>query len=217
MLDYGSHAVMASWFMLGFDKQPREVRALRIGVKERTRFFNGKAREIEVDDDAHFKILYRDPQSGDWASVVLEATWAYPELGSNSSDTRGHLVVRGSEGEMTGYFDEAGQEYVRIRRYTGGEHVFPIPSYASEERSFAEEISNFCHCVREGRMPALNAELAAVTIKMINAAQYSQMLGRRAVTLVDFEAYAEGFAQADILAGGDALVAALNAPHRLPR
>ncbi len=214
ILDYGSHAVAAACFILGFDKKLEAVRSLRIGVKERTRVVRGRMQEICVDDDAHFKVLFSDPKTGDWSSAVIESTWAYPEFGPQSSDTNGFLVIRGSEGVITGYFDETGQEYVRITRYAGGDFSFPINSYTSEAMSFTEEMRNFYICIREGRRPFLNAKKGAQTIQIINMAQLSETLERKAVTPELFEAFVREHAAPTPLETGDALAGILTAPYR---
>ncbi|MDE6880559.1 MAG: Gfo/Idh/MocA family oxidoreductase [Oscillospiraceae bacterium] len=215
ILDYGSHAVAAACFILGFGKKLEAVRSLRIGVKERTRVVRGRLQEISVDDDAHFKALFSDPQTGDWSSAVIECTWAYPEFGPDSSDTSGFLVIRGSEGVITGYFDDAGQEYIRISRYAGGEFSFPIKSYTSEAMSFAEEIRNFCVCIREGRRPFLDAKKGARTIQIINMAQLSETLDRKAVTPALFESFVQEHTASSPLKTGDALAEILTAPYLL--
>ncbi len=214
ILDYGSHAVTAAWFILGFDKKLEAVRSLRIGVKERTRVVQGRLREIEVDDDAHFKAIFSDPKTGDWHTVVIETTWAYPEFGRDSSDTSGFLVIRGSEGTITGYFDENGQEYVRISRYAGGEFSFPIKSYTSEAMSFTEEIRNFCICISEQHEPFLNAEKGAGTIKVINMAQLSELYGRKTVTVEEFDHFVKEQQAGTPLETGDQMASVLTAPYR---
>jgi predicted dehydrogenase len=110
-MDYGSHAVAATWFLIGFDKVPVDVRSLRIEVKNRTRFIAGRLRPIEVDDDAHFKIRYVNPKNNDWITVHLEATWTWPEWGRDGSDVRGYIEIVGSEGTVTGYVDEADRDF----------------------------------------------------------------------------------------------------------
>ena len=204
----------AAWFTLGFDKKLEAVRSLRIGVKERTRVVQGRLREIEVDDDAHFKAIFSDPKTGDWHTVVIETTWAYPEFGRDSSDTSGFLVIRGSEGTITGYFDENGQEYVRISRYAGGEFSFPIKSYTSEAMSFTEEIRNFCICISEQHEPFLNAEKGAGTIKVINMAQLSELYGRKTVTVEEFDHFVKEQQAGTPLETGDQMASVLTAPYR---
>lgn len=214
ILDYGSHAVTGSWFILGFDKEVEAVRSIRIGIRERTRLVASRLREIEVDDDAHFKVLYRNPANGDWSSVVIEATWAYPEFARFSSDSHGYVFIRGTEGTVSGFFDDAGQEYVRIERYAGGEFQFPIKTYASEDQSFREEIRNFCACIVSKKQPILGAETGAKTIRTINMAQLSEQLGRKTVTVEEFEAFASQQRCDTPLETGDAIAACLARPKQ---
>jgi predicted dehydrogenase len=213
IMDYGSHAVASTWFLLGYDKVPVEVRSLGISVRNRTRFIDGQLRPIEVDDDAHFKIRYLNPKNGDWASATIEATWTWPDWGKNGSDVRGFIEIQGSEGSVTGYVDEQDNDFHRAF----GERLLPIPSAHTEDESFKDEISNFINCIRSGRQSFLTADIGATVIKLINCAQLSELRERIAVTPADLEAFTRDLA-ADtpaIWQAGDKIALALNAPHRL--
>lgn len=217
ILDYGSHAVMGAWFLLGFDKAPRRVKAIDIRVKERTRFVRGRLRDIETDDDAHFKILFENPQNGDFITAVLEATWSWPDFASNASDTHGYIRVDGTEGRVTSEFDENDREYLVIDRFACGVQRIPIESYRSETLSFRDEIFNFVRSVRQERPSMIDARVGAVTAQIITGAQLSQLRGRETVDLDEVEAYCRSFddGSGDLMAVSDKIALDLTRPYRL--
>ncbi|MDR1621881.1 MAG: Gfo/Idh/MocA family oxidoreductase [Synergistaceae bacterium] len=220
ILDYGSHAVAGSWFLIGFEQEPEEVRSVRIGVKDRTRLVGGRLCNIETDDDAHFKVLYRNPGNGDWVSIFIESTWSWPDLAENGSDVRGWLMVEGSEGRITGCFDEEDREYIVAHRYGFGERRIPIQSYRSETLSFRDEIQSFVRSV-ELKVPSLlDAVTCAKTIRVINAAQLSELRGRRSVNMTDLDEFLRGFGSPDddiakIMEAGDRIALKLTEPYRM--
>lgn len=217
ILDYGSHAVMGAWFLLGLDKIPKFVKSTGICVKERTRLIRGRLQNIETDDDAHFKILFEDPKNGDFITAMLEATWSWPDFAKNASDTHGYIRIDGTEGTITSYFDENDQEFVKIDRFNQGEELIPISSYRSETLSFRDEIKNFINSINANRQSMLDADVGAVTIQIINAAQISELRGRVAVDLDDVKEFCEKFADpdGDMLKSGDAIALELTKPYRL--
>ncbi len=219
ILDYGSHAVMGAWFLLGVDKTPHSVISTGIRVKDRTRFICGELTDIETDDDAHFKVLFRDPANGDFITAMLEATWACPDFADNASDARGYIRVEGTEGYLTSIFDEQDREFIRICGLAGGERLVPIQSYRSETLSFRDEIANFLCCIRGGRQSMIDAARGAVTMQIIGAAQLSELRGRVNVGLDEIPPYMTGFGDAggDIQAVGDAIALELTKPYRLPQ
>jgi predicted dehydrogenase len=218
LMDYGSHAVASTWFLVGFDKIPVEVRSLGIEVKNRTRLIDGRLQPIEVDDDAHFKIRYVNPKNGDWANVTIEATWTWPDWGRDGSDVRGYVEIEGSLGSVTGYVDEQDRDFLRVTYRAGGERLLPIESARAEDESFKAEIVNFIQCVRAGQPSILNADIAATVIKLINCAQLSEVRGRVSVTPDELEAFSRDLAAGlpDPWQAGDRIALALNAPYRLP-
>lgn len=217
ILDYGSHAVIGAWFLLGFDKRPRRVRAIDIRVKDRTRFIRGRLRDIETDDDAHFKVFFEDPGNGDMIPAVLEATWSWPDFGENSSDTHGHIRVDGTEGWLTSQFDENDQEYLVVHRFAAGERRIPIQSYRSETLSFRDEIWNFIRSIQQGEQSMIDARVGTVTAQIITGAQISQLQGRRMVELEEVGPYCQGFddGSGDLLKMGDSIALELTRPYRL--
>ncbi|WP_167859688.1 Gfo/Idh/MocA family protein [Paenibacillus cymbidii] len=217
ILDYGSHAVASTWFMIGFDKEPQEVRSLGVRVKNRTRLIEGRLQTIHVDDDAHFKIRYRNPESGDWINVVIEATWSWPDLAENGSDVKGYIEVQGSKGSVTSVFDENDKEYLKITDRFFGERLIPIKSYMSEDLSFEDEMVHFCRTIEQGAESLLNAERGATIIKMINGAQLSELNRRQSVSLDEVEAFTRQFDRdgRSVLEVADRIAIAFNEPHRV--
>lgn len=219
IMDYGSHAVASTWFLLGLDWQPVEVRSLGIGVKNRTRPIGGRLQPIEIDDDAHFKVRYLNPKTGDWATVIIEATWTWPDLGEEGSDVRGYIEIEGSLGTVTGFVDEHDQDFLRVTRRSFGERLLPVESAHTEEASFQDEIANFIESVRANQPSILNAEVAENVIKIINCAQLSELRGRVSVTPQDLETFSREIAAgiADPQQAGDEIVKRLNEPYRWER
>ncbi|MDR3230483.1 MAG: Gfo/Idh/MocA family oxidoreductase [Synergistaceae bacterium] len=219
ILDYGSHAVAGSWFLIGFDKEPEEVKSVRICVKDRTRLVGGRLCNIETDDDAHFKVRYRNPENGDWISIFIESTWSWPDLAENASDVHGWFLIEGSEGRITGCFDDEDQEYIVIRRNGFGEKRVPIKSYRSETLSFRDEIQSFLRSIELGRPPILDAGTCAKTIRVINAAQLSELQGRKSVTMEELDRFLHAFgtseSPSDLLEIGDRIALKLTEPYRM--
>ena len=217
IMDYGSHAVSSVWFLAGYDKVPVEVRSLGIEARQRLRLIGGRFRQIETDDDAHFKVRFVNPKNGDWITAVIEATWAWPELGRDGSDVHGYIEVEGSTGTVTACVDESGHNFLRVVSRTFGERIIEVEDALSEAGSFHAEIDNFVKSIRAGVPSILNAEVAAGGIGMINSAQLSELRGRVAVTpdvLIKFSE--EQVADAsDAWQGGDQIISTLYAPFRL--
>jgi predicted dehydrogenase len=218
IFDYGSHAVMASWFLLGFDKIPVEARSLGIEVRNRTRLIDGRLRPIEIDDDAHFKIRYLNPANDDWITVNIETTWTWPDWSDNGGDVRGFIEVQGSLGTVTGFVNEKDEDFVKItRRGFTGERLLPIESACSKGISFHNEITNFIECMRAGTPSLLNVEVAAAVIRTINCAQLSELRGRISITGKDLEIWSRKIAKdsPNPWEAGDRIAVVINAPHQL--
>ena len=210
--DYGSHAVAGAWSIIGFDKQPEIVRSMGIFTREKTRVVNGRMRNINIDDDAHFKVLFRDPVSRDWIDVSIEATWTHQHFGLGSSDVDGYLEIEGSLGRLSSYKDDEGSDYIKITSRTLGERLIPVKSVGSEEYSFSSEFSNFLNSVNAGIVPFLSADTGALTIAVINAAQLSEQQGRIAVEIAELRRFSERYLEktADIWTASDKLILDLN-------
>ncbi len=217
IMDYGSHAVSSVWFLAGYDKAPQEVRSLGIEARQKMRLIGGRFRQIETDDDAHFKVRFVDPKNGDWITAVIEATWAWPELGRDGSDVHGYIEVEGSKGTVTACVTETGEDYLRVVSRTFGERILPVEEALSEAGSFRAEIDNFVKSIRAGVPSILNAEVAAGGIRMINSAQLSELRGRVAITPEELMQFSreQVAAALDAWQGGDKIISTLYAPFRV--
>jgi predicted dehydrogenase len=217
IMDYGSHAVSSVWFLAGYDKLPQEVRSLGIEARQRMRLIGGRFRQIETDDDAHFKVRFVNPKNGDWITAVIEATWAWPELGRDGSDVHGYIEAEGSRGTVTACVTEAGQDYLRVVSRTFGERIIPVEEALSEAGSFRAEIDNFVKSIRAGLPSILNADVAAGGIRMINSAQLSELRGRVAITPEELMQFSreQVAAASDAWQGGDQIIRTLYAPFRV--
>lgn len=214
IFDYGSHAVCTTWFIVGFDKVPTDVRSISMGVYERTKFRNGRYTKVEVDDNALFKIRYVNPANDDWINVTIESTWVWPRLGRGSSSTKAYIEVQGSTGTADVFFDEEGQEFIRIRNRAFGEYCYPIPSYKTEDESFKDEISCFAKCCLENKRSLLDTQMAAQTIQIINSVQLSHMRGDVTLPLDEINKYNRQFGDKSPWDAGNDIAWALNAPFR---
>ncbi len=194
IFDYGSHAVASSWFLAGYRMIPVEVKSLGIVVKERTRLVGGRMQEIDVDDDAHFKIRFVNPDSGDWITAIIEATWAQPELGRDGSDVHGYVEIEGTTGSIRAHVNSEGEDILRVTNRVFGTRDFPIQSIRSEEESFRGEFDNFAECIREARSSVLNAEIGEGIIRILNTAQLSELKGRISVAPAELEKFSEELA-----------------------
>jgi predicted dehydrogenase len=217
IMDYGSHAVSSVWFLAGYDKQPVEVRSLGIEARQKLRLIGGRFRQIETDDDAHFKVRFVNPKNGDWITAVIEATWAWPELGRDGSDVHGYIEVEGSKGTVTACVDENEHNYLRVVSRTFGERIIHVEDALSEAGSFRAEIDNFVKSIRAGVPSILNADIAAGGIRMINSAQLSELRGQVAITPDELTEFSEEQAanESDVWQGGDQIIRALYAPFRV--
>jgi len=211
IMDYGSHAVSSVWFLVGYDKLPIEVRSLGIGIRQRLRLIGGRFRQIETDDDAHFKVRFVNPKNGDWITAVIEATWAWPELGPDGSDVHGYIEVEGSTGTVTACVDESGHNYLRVVSRTFGERIIHVEDALSEAGSFRAEIDNFVKSIRAGVPSILNADVASGGIRMINSAQLSELRGQVTITSDELMQFSEEQAAgaSDAWQGGDTIIRTL--------
>src|SRR5829696_2212106 len=217
IMDYGSHAVSSVWFLAGYDKSPQEVRSLGIEARQKTRLIGGRFRQIETDDDAHFKVRFVNLKNGDWITAVIEATWAWPELGKDGSDVHGYIEVEGSKGTVTACVDDSGHDYLRVVSRTFGERIIHVEEALSESGSFRAEIDNFVKSIRAGVPSILNADVAAGGIRMINSAQLSELRGRVAITPDELMQFSreQVTAASDAWQGGDQIINTLYTPFRV--
>jgi predicted dehydrogenase len=216
LMDYGTHAVTATWFLVGFDKVPIRIKSTGIRARHRTRLLDGRLQTMAVDDDAHFKILYEDPVTGDWLTVIVEATWSWPELGERGDSTRGYILVEGTEGSITGYVDTENRDFLKITRYGYGEKLVQVQSVTAEKDSHEKQIRNFIECVRSGQRSVLNEDVGLGIMEILGSAYLSEVRGRKPVTPAEFRQFSEEVASqyTDDASGGLAIVQALMQPYR---
>ena len=216
-MDYGTHAVTSTWFLLGFDMELAEVRSMGVRIQQPTRPIGGRMQRIEIDDDAHFKVRYVDPETGDWRTGIIEATWSWPELGALGSDVRGYIEVQGSTGTVTGFVDEEGRDFLRVADRRFGERLIRVASVTTELESFQAEIRNFVQCLDAGVPSILNAGVGARVMQVLNGAQLSELRGRKPVTPEMLEDFSRELAgeESNVWKGGDRIVLELNKPYRV--
>jgi predicted dehydrogenase len=214
LMDYGTHGVTATWFLVGFDKVPVRIKSTGIRARHRTRILDGRLQTMAVDDDAHLKILYEDAATGDWITVVMEATWSWPELGPEGGSTRGYILVEGTEGTITGYVDEKDRDFLKVSRYGYGDKLIQVQSVAAEKDSHEKEIRNFIECIRSGQRSILNEDVGLGVMEILGSAYLSEVRGGRAVAPAEFHQFSQeiGSQHADDASGGLAIVEALMKP-----
>jgi predicted dehydrogenase len=214
VMDYGSHAVASSWFLLGYDLVPMEVRSMGIRVKDRTRLVDGRLIRIHIDDDAHFKVRFRDRKTGDWVNAYIESTWSWPELGSDGSDVHGYIEIEGSLGTATACFEEE-KDFIRVRHRVFGEKRIPVKTVLSERESFEGEIRNMARSIACRIPPMLSADIGASVISILNCAQLSELRGRTTISPSDLEEFSKKLARgtSDPWQAADKIVLELAAPY----
>lgn len=190
IMDYGSHAVTNAWFLVGLDKRPVEVRSMGIECREPVRVVEGRMQRINIDDDAHFKVLFRNDKTGDWIDVAIESTWTWQHFGTRSSDVEGYVEVEGTLGRMsTEKDDETGALSIQVESRTMGKRMIPVTNVGSEEYSFNCEFINLARSILKNKRPYYNAEIAQDTIAILNAAQLSEQCCRKTVSLEELKEY----------------------------
>jgi predicted dehydrogenase len=214
VMDYGTHAVTSTWFLIGYDKVLTEVRSLGLRTREPTRVIDGRYRQIAIDDDATFKARFVDPVNGDWTTIVIQVTWSWPELGPDGSDVRGYIEVEGSTGTVTGYVDDEGRDYLRVTHRSFGERLIPFETVLSERESFRAEIDNFVKCIHAGVPSILNAEVGVGVMAVLDSAKLSELRGRVSVTPEELARFSREIAgdAPDPWQGGDRIITVLMGP-----
>lgn len=212
IMDYGSHAVSNVWSVIGYDKIPTEVSSMGIVLREKTRLVEGRVQNVSIDDDAHFKILFRDPRTNGWITACVEATWTWQHFGPRSSDVDGTFEAEGSLGRLSTKVDENGTCYLELSSHTMGQRRIPVENVLSEEQSFFSEFQSFARSILLRKQPYLNAENGAEIIAILNAAQLSEQKSRRAVSLEELKSFSRSAAagQTDVWRASDNLAADFN-------
>jgi predicted dehydrogenase len=210
VMDYGSHAVTSTWFLIGYDKVPAQIRSISLRTREPTRLIAGRYQQIAIDDDALFKVCYVDPSNGDWVTVVSQVTWSWPELGPDGSDVRGYIEVQGSTGTVTSFVDEEGQDCLKVTNRSFGERLIPVRRVSSERESFQAEIKNFVKSIQAGVPSILNARVGVGVMAVLDGIKLSELRGRVSVTPEDVKAFSADVAGTapDPWQGGDQVMTA---------
>ncbi len=215
LMDYGSHGLAGSWFILGDAFRPTRVESAGISVRFPHRVLEEEPVRIEVEDNARVKVLMEDAEAGSWATIYLEASWCGGHIGLHpekpGGQAGGYMRLEGDEGVI----ETAETTSITVRRWDGGETTIPLREYRGESISVLGEVENFIDCVRAGRAPAAGVEFGADVIAMCDAGYLSQVRGR-AVTLEEFKDYARALVRehGDSVEAEEALLAELLRPYR---
>lgn len=214
LMDYGSHGLAGAWYALGTHLQPTKVEAAKIGVRFPDRLLEGDRVRLEVDDDAHVKVLMEDPESGSWATLFLEATWSGGEIGLGSDKSggqaQGYLRIEGDEGVI----NASERDRIVMTGWDGDETVVPLPEQEPEFTPFCHEIEAFVDAVRTGQPPEIDVHFGAEVMAIIGAAYLSALRGR-AVTLDEFRDFSGQYVDryGDNEAAEEAILADLLKPY----
>jgi len=214
LMDYGSHGLAGAWSVLGLNMKPTRVEAVKITTRFPHRVLEGEPTTIEVEDDAHIKVLFEDPESGSWTTVFLEASWAGGEIGldkeKGGGQSAGYVSIQGDDGII-----ESNEACViNVKHWDGGTTRVPLQEYGGETISVLDEIETFIDCIRTGTPPVIDTGFGSEIIAVCDAAYYSALLGR-GVTLDEFKDYARGFVtkHGDGEAAEEALLCELLKPY----
>ncbi|MGD8238860.1 MAG: Gfo/Idh/MocA family oxidoreductase [Armatimonadota bacterium] len=215
LMDYGSHGLAGAWYALGTHLTPTRVEAVRITVRFPDRTLEGDPFRLQVDDDAHVKVLFEDPDTGAWATIFLEATWSGGEIGldeeKGGGQAAGYLRIEGDEG----FIDASAKDRIAIRRWDGDETAVPVEERPPESSSFSDEIETCIDAVRAGTPPEIDVHFGAEIIAIIGAAYLSAIRGR-AVTIDEFKEFSREYVarHGDNERAEEAIIADLLAPYR---
>ncbi len=182
LIDLGCHAICVAWYLFGFDKKPVIVKAEKftgITVKARDRYIEMTHRRICVEDDAHVLIRFEDEKDGSWFTSLIEGSWSGLEYDCTTIfGTKGIIRV----------FGKGERAVIEIIDYLGTKRSIEVHQPFTDSITF--EIANMCRCILEGRKSILNEEVGAEIMAIIDAAYYSEMMGRKAIPLDDFKKFA---------------------------
>jgi len=182
LLDNGVHAIAASWFLNGFEREPKTVKAVEpygICIKMKTRILQGMFRPFEVEDDAHVMIRFED-KDGTWSTAHVEGSWSHRD----SMDT----IIIGTNGTIKPTHRE-GDTFIEITDASGNrkEHNLGKVTWT---QSFVGEIRNMCNCVLKKTKPICDEKIGTETTAIVQSAYLSQKKGMKPVTLDEFKKYA---------------------------
>ena len=183
LLDNGVHAITISWFLAGFEMEPKVVKAAEpqgVCIRMKTRILQGMFRPFEVEDDAHVLIRY-EGDDGKWATALVEGSWSHRDLMNDR--------VVGTDGEIE-RVARNGDTILKVKGH--GEAVKEINlGKVSWVTTFIGEVRNMCNCVMNGVKPLCDERVGAETTAIVQAAYLSQKLGKKPVTIEEFKSYVQ--------------------------
>lgn len=192
LMDYGSHGLAGVWLVLGSQYRFKQVEAVGIDLLFPHRVLEGDPVTMTVEDNARFKVLLEDPQSGSWVTIFMEASWCGGHIGPREMRRDvgggGFLRIEGDAGAL----DASEKDRIVVTRWDGGETVFPLRQFPGETVSFNSEIETMVECVRRGRRPEIDVHFGAEVIAVCGAAYYSA-IEKRAVTLEEFKEFCRSY------------------------
>ena len=215
LMDYGSHGLAGTWYVLGTHLRPVKVEAVSVGVRFPHRVLEGEPVYLEVDDNAVFKVLFEDPDTGAWLTVFMETSYVGGHIGPRElrrdGGGGGFLRIEGTEG----FIDGGDKTQFTITRWDGGQFVLPLREFAGESISFLNEIGTFIDCVRTGTPPDVDVHFGAEIIAMCGAVYLSALRGR-AVTLDEFKEFSREYVKkhGDTEEAEEAIIGDLLAPYK---
>ena len=228
VMDYGSHGIATLWYLLGMEERVRPIRveSLEMAVRQRERTLEGEPFTLQVEDDAHTKILWEDTRTGAWITTFLESSWSGNELGCVDHPYNQWIRVEGSRGILTSFRDPSGEEFLRVQQWAhsaiperavGKEEVYAVQKDDRAKGNFDRGIADFITRVSQGLPPLAGAPFAADVIAVTGATYLSNLQGNRAVTLDEFRAHALAVRDRypNDRAAEEALIAELMAPFRI--
>ena len=192
LMDYGAHGLAGIWAALGRNYRFTLVDAVDISVRFPNRVLENDPYIMEVDDNARFKVLLEDIDTGSWVTVYMEATWCGGHIGPRDmrQDTGGCPLFR-IEGDE-GVLDATPHNEIVVTRWDGGRTAYPLRTMPGETVSFNDEIETMVDCVRAGRRPEVDVTFGAEIIAVCGAAYYSA-IEKRAVTLEEFKEFCRSY------------------------
>jgi predicted dehydrogenase len=227
VMDYGSHGIATLWYLLGMEPAARPIRveSLEMATRYPERTLQDEPFTLEVEDDAHTKIVWEHPRTGAYTTTFLESSWSGNELGCVDHPYNQWIRVEGSRGVLTSFRDATGNEFLRVQgwahsalpeRATATEEVYAVEKDDREKANFDRGIADFISRVSQGLAPLSGAAFAADVIAVTGAAYLSNLRGGHAVSLDEFREHALAVRRrhVDDASAEAALISELMAPFR---
>lgn len=177
--DMAIHSLTTSWFLAGFEKEPKKVKATPpegISIKMPVRFIEGKFQKISVEDDAHFSVEYEDRDTLHWITANIEGSWC-------NRDTSESIII-GSKGNIRFGSDEKGK-YILLTDIFNNQRKM----YLQHTSSFAGEVRNICRCILENTRSICDERIGAESTAILGCAYLSQKRGMKTVYLEEYREY----------------------------